>query len=296
MHIDGVKQMVTVRGGLSKVKQTSPLTARMVPWYVAPSYGGKPAANSFLCRVSLLVSGSPQFETQDDSGRGDGICAVSQWQSPFSVKDTGSHLLDFDKLDLDPALRNIANRLRSILHSPAILSATDLHDLTCFTLHRLLSLPPLPSVGFPEFNTSECMRYAISAYMFIIHGPTYYSHVHLLNTLIIQLKSHINSMLSWRECQDSMLLWLLSVGAVASIGTNENDWFCNEAGTIAGTLGARGWDDIEMHLSKVLWLGTRSSVLFQQTWEDILASASALGSLVLSDDHEYRPNFPTRVA
>jgi hypothetical protein len=32
MHIDGVKRMVDVRGGLSKVKKTSPLTARMVPW------------------------------------------------------------------------------------------------------------------------------------------------------------------------------------------------------------------------------------------------------------------------
>jgi hypothetical protein len=32
MHIDGVKRRVDVRGGLSKVKKTSPLTARMVPW------------------------------------------------------------------------------------------------------------------------------------------------------------------------------------------------------------------------------------------------------------------------
>ena len=32
MHIDGVKRMVDVRGGLSKVKETSPLTARMVAW------------------------------------------------------------------------------------------------------------------------------------------------------------------------------------------------------------------------------------------------------------------------
>jgi hypothetical protein len=32
VHIDGVKRMVAVRGGLSKVKETSPLTARMVPW------------------------------------------------------------------------------------------------------------------------------------------------------------------------------------------------------------------------------------------------------------------------
>lgn len=32
MHIDGVKRIVSIRGGINEVKQTSPLTARMVSW------------------------------------------------------------------------------------------------------------------------------------------------------------------------------------------------------------------------------------------------------------------------
>lgn len=31
-HIDGVKKMVTFRGGIDKLKRQSPLTARMVSW------------------------------------------------------------------------------------------------------------------------------------------------------------------------------------------------------------------------------------------------------------------------
>ncbi|KAK1464252.1 hypothetical protein CMEL01_13013 [Colletotrichum melonis] len=34
MHVDGVKRLVNMRGGISSVRQTSPLTARMVSWYV----------------------------------------------------------------------------------------------------------------------------------------------------------------------------------------------------------------------------------------------------------------------
>ena len=34
MHIDGVKRMVQMRGGIQQVKLTSPLTARMVAWQV----------------------------------------------------------------------------------------------------------------------------------------------------------------------------------------------------------------------------------------------------------------------
>ncbi|KAE9366220.1 hypothetical protein N431DRAFT_352569 [Stipitochalara longipes BDJ] len=258
VHIDGVKRMVDVRGGLFNVKQTSPLTARMVPW------------------VSLLVTGSPQFETQDDFGRGHGIYAIQQWQRPFLVEDRDLDLLDFDEVDLDPVLGNILNRLRSIFHNSATLSTTDLHDLTCFTLHRLLSLPPLTGVDSRSLHTSGCLRFAISAYMLIIHGPTYYSHVHILNTFVIQLKSRLSSMLSLGECQHSLLIWLLSVGAVASTGhgTDESHWFRDQAGTISAALGIQHWDDIKLHLKRVLWLETRSQVLFQQIWEEILTSTT----------------------
>lgn len=34
MHIDGVKRLVQMRGGIDSVKCVSPLTARMVAWYV----------------------------------------------------------------------------------------------------------------------------------------------------------------------------------------------------------------------------------------------------------------------
>lgn len=32
MHVNGVKRLVDMRGGISSVRQTSPLTARMVSW------------------------------------------------------------------------------------------------------------------------------------------------------------------------------------------------------------------------------------------------------------------------
>jgi len=32
MHVEGAKKLVNMRGGISSVRQTSPLTARMVSW------------------------------------------------------------------------------------------------------------------------------------------------------------------------------------------------------------------------------------------------------------------------
>lgn len=33
LHIDGIKRLVQLRGGIDAVKRMSPLTARMVAWY-----------------------------------------------------------------------------------------------------------------------------------------------------------------------------------------------------------------------------------------------------------------------
>ncbi|KAI6779382.1 uncharacterized protein J7T54_005196 [Emericellopsis cladophorae] len=62
VHIGGVKRLVALRKGMYAVSQTSPLTARMVSW------------------VSMIVTGAPQFDTQDDAGIGDGIPTLSDWQ------------------------------------------------------------------------------------------------------------------------------------------------------------------------------------------------------------------------
>lgn len=240
----------------------------------------------FSFRVSLLVTGSPQFETQDDFGGGDGICAIPQWQCQPSVNKTDPGLVNFDALGLNPNLCNIVNRLRTILNDSSILSLNDLHDLTCFTLHRLFSLPPLTGDDFQHSNISECLRYAVSAFMFVVHGATYYSHAHILRVLVIELECHLDHLLSLEECQDSLLLWLLSVGAAASSGTDKSRWFRGKAAALSAALGIQCWNDVETHLKRVLWLATRPQVLFQQTWEEILTANSPLHSLAAAEDHE----------
>ncbi|KAH0284245.1 hypothetical protein KCU62_g8438, partial [Aureobasidium sp. EXF-3399] len=139
MHIDGVKRMVDTRGGICSVRQTSPLTARMVSW------------------VSMLLTGGPQFETQDDYGTGRGIPSVPEWclDPPIRRLDPSY----FSDLMTDKAVWNVFIRLRNVFERAQVvpLSTTKLHDLTCFVLHRLLPANPdlTTLVGSPvtEFGT-----------------------------------------------------------------------------------------------------------------------------------------------
>jgi hypothetical protein len=92
------------------------------------------------------------------------------------------------------------------------------------------------------------------------------------------------------------LLWLLSVGAVASTGTNENYWFRGEAAAVSVALNVQCWDDVEAHLKRILWHETRSRDVFQQTWKEIFASNLPLHGLAAAEDHEKPRNFSNRVA
>jgi hypothetical protein len=201
---------------------------------------------------------------------------VKQWQGHLSNANTDPDLLDLDAIGLNPALINIINRLRSVFgtfissQNSVNLSATDLHDLTSFTLHRLLSLPRLIN---NVYSISECLRYGVSIYMFIIHGPTYYSHLHVLDILVSELQSQLTSL---SEPQESLFIWLLLVGAAASAGMNSANWFREKVVTISVALDLHSWDSVEIHLRRVLWLKTRSQVLFRSVWEEIISSDSII--------------------
>ncbi|KFY13265.1 hypothetical protein V492_03374 [Pseudogymnoascus sp. VKM F-4246] len=256
MHVEGVKRIVSIRGGINEVKRTSPLTARMVSW------------------ISLLVTGYPQFQTQDDFGTGNGIDSTLQWQLASMAPDLQEGVLD--KLEIDPAIRNILTRLQSIFHQPQLscLTTTELHDLTCFVVHKLLLLPPLSPAQPKQASISECLRYALVLYMLTIHGTTYYSHHYLVNTILLQLKRYFMTMAEENYTYGPLEIWAASVGMVASTSTADGQWFMDQASTAAVGLSLHSWEDVLAHLETVLWVRTGREAAFREKWEEIVSKTN----------------------
>ncbi|KAJ5310320.1 Cytochrome P450 61 [Penicillium atrosanguineum] len=187
MHVDGVKRLVKMRGGINSVRQTSPLTARMISW------------------VSMLIMGHPQFDTQDDFGIGDGIPPIPEWQ----LDPAATHELPETILDVDYDVRNVFIRLRNVFQRIQNMQFpnTQLHDLTSFVIHRLLYLP-LDAANVQRSPISECIRCAVLIYMFIIQGPTYYSHAIMLNTVVISLIENLSRLDVTSRIYSSLDIWL----------------------------------------------------------------------------------------
>ncbi|KAL4935998.1 hypothetical protein BDV06DRAFT_217019 [Aspergillus oleicola] len=251
MHIHGVKRLVSIRGGINLVRQTSPLTARMVSW------------------VSMIVMGQPQFPTQDDSGMGDGIPLVPEWQTDMTTMENDSYFLStLDLLD-DVEVRDVLSRLRSTFEKAnrIPLSSTRLHDLTCFVIHRLL-LHRTDLEQYAPSPITESIRYATILYMFIIHGPTYYSHDVIMNNLIIRLISNLVRLYSIPRCYESIDIWILAIGLVASANTPQYQWFVDKSTHIASSLQTRSWVDISTHIKAIMWMETpQGGCVFRPHWD-----------------------------
>lgn len=225
-------------------------------------------------RVSMVVMQSPQFTVQDRLGDGEGIAPIPQWHQ--ATPNNRSHITSqLDNFSLDPAISDTFFRLHSLLHDPQLfaMSSTDLHDLACYVLHKLLS-EPIQSGNLDDFLpsvASECLRYAMALYVLIIHGPAYFPHSELQYNTTMRLKHHLDKYFALPQPEhDELGLWLLSIGAVASENTNNSGWYMTQARRIAIALNVSTWEEIKNHLQKVLWFDIQHAEYdFQRHWTEI---------------------------
>lgn len=224
----------------------------------------------------MILLQTPQFDVQNDWRRGDAIAPIPQWADAADnpQKELPSH---FVGLEIEPTVCDVLLRLHSIfeMSQRQALSTTDLHDLTCFVLHKLLSLSPPASETSGGFAESECVRYALALYLLIIHGPTYFTHAHLQLSLASGLRVVLDHTLpSLSPYHETVALWTLTVGMVASDSTSESFWFASQVKALCTRLNLHIWADIRNRLEEVLWYKmARAEMVFQQRWEMAMMAA-----------------------
>jgi|SRR5690242_4768357 len=226
----------------------------------------------------MIVTQTPQFSTQDSGESNEALVPIAQWH------EANSDLLDlspalFNIPLLDPDITDILCRLHSLFDSNQnTLSSTDLHDLTCYAVHKLLLWSPQPRAdSFAcDLATSAIVRHALVLYLLIIHGPTYFSHARLQYATALKLQGQMeHTWFNMLSSHGSLVVWLLSVGMVASEGTPEGLWFISQARTATEVLDLQAWNDIVVRLQNIVWLDAPTAThIFQQKWQEVLRNTS----------------------
>jgi hypothetical protein len=230
----------------------------------------------------MLIMGHPQFETQDDFGIGDGIPPIPEWQLESTA--IWEDNFDLSNIEIDHAVLNVFIRLRNVFQRAQQIpfSTTQIHDLTCFVVHRLL-LPASDAITPQMSPMTECIRCAIILYMFIVQGPTYYSHAVILNTIVIRLIEHLKYLATDTRVLDSLDVWLVTIGMAASTGAAHHQMFMQRARVIAASLQLENFQDALLHIKTVLWLATsQGEDVFRPHWDAVFDVANQTESSYLT--------------
>ena len=233
----------------------------------------------------MLVMGCPQFQAQDDLNFWNGGVPALEWEcSPSPSSNFGSVLTPpiMQNSDIDPTIREILTQLQAISRQyqiknqssiPPVLTVTEVHDLANFVLHTLLQSPHPESVT----SISEWLRTGLCIHMFVLHGPTYYSHAAILNTLVLQLQHQFEMLISQEVLCKAAQVWILSMGLVGSMGTDSHQWFLKQCAVASSRLGISDWDQIRAQLEAIAWLPhMMCEMVFRQSWDAVLGTKSLL--------------------
>lgn len=216
----------------------------------------------------MLIMGHPQFNTQDDVGFGDGIPCIPEWQLDVSALEDTS---EFNNMQVDYAVWNVFIRLRNVLRRAQQIpfSSTQLHDLTCFVIHRLLLSTSTQDTSTTLSPITETLRYGIIIYMLVIQGPTYYSHAVIMNTMTTRFMDYFKELELAPRAYDSLDVWLITIGLFAATGTPQYEWFAKRAQLITASVQLGGLEEVLAHARSVLWLETSGEEVFRQSWAAI---------------------------
>jgi hypothetical protein len=233
----------------------------------------------------MLILGHPQFPVQDDGGVGDGIPPISEWLS-YSTAQEDDTMPGLSWVIDDEVVRTALVRLRYIFNrvEGEPFSGTKLHDLTLFVTHRLLlSVPDTQdSISSP---VTECIRYALILYMFIIQGPIYYSHDVILSSIVTQFIGHLERLESTPHVYDALDVWLLTIGTVASAGTANYHSFTEKIRGVCAYLQLTDLHDVLASIKSICWLcGSQGEDILRPHRNAILVENSSVGPAELALD------------
>lgn len=260
MHLDGLRQIVGMRGGLEAVRANNAMAANMVYWctmvsigepsLLPPSYGGVPAADELQHLQSTFLLTHHGTET-DLAAFGLDFTTASTLHEVQQASRLYVWSLEHDSPhDSIKILSQVCVMLQKLLHisRAPMVDVSDVAGLSasCRLAGCLQCVyrPILSHDDDRELTVISCSLFTpISAYF---PSPTL-----LLNLLVRDLKASLTLLIRATGTNSHLLLWLLAVGGVTAHSMPERTWFVGHLAVVVNDLAIETWEDMRQYLVKV---------------------------------------------
>jgi hypothetical protein len=144
-------------------------------------------------------------------------------------------------------------------------------DQRNFIHHTLLSLPEnylgMPAIQGDELY--ESIRLATIVYSFLVVFPASATIVPFTELSIRIKKQLLNIDTSYKTLGTmKTLVWILFMGGVSSLGSEERSWFVLKLTTISNSIDLQSWTDVKRLLESFLWLGNTNDADGMKIWSE----------------------------
>lgn len=273
VHFRGLERMVAVRGGLDTIKM--PGLAHLI------SYGDILTATTELRRPSYDYASYAQYVPEaviDD----DWLNSTCRTDHPLITLGNGFEALHvwipYERAtSLQLVLNSMANYIRAsddfIRQAPMERNKALMSDQRNMTHHQLLSLCLDPQEGFEGKDLFEVTWLAAVAYSMISVFPLAPNAARFDRLAQLIRCKMCNPLLTshWSRAPD-LVLWIMVVGALCAIGTNDRIWYVNALKQERNRLGMMSWMNLKLRLMEFLWFPLASDADGLELWDEIQQS------------------------
>jgi hypothetical protein len=181
-----------------------------------------------------------------------------------------------EALDILEQIRQLccaeATKPLSVLNEKQRMDRSDLFLRLETRLHAIVQSTPLSSTD--RWNNVTWRSVALTALIFVQHflrgTPLYARQFSTLITLLYEVLAAMKALLEELAFARPLLLWVLSVGAVASQGMLCHDWFVRKLAAVCKSYGMNQESLLDT-LRDGLWTGNADEVRYASVWNEVEA-------------------------
>ncbi|KAH7351269.1 hypothetical protein BKA65DRAFT_255223 [Rhexocercosporidium sp. MPI-PUGE-AT-0058] len=294
MHMDGLKRMVDIRGGLNAIRQTNAMVANSVFWIFVVAMYEIPYP-AFDRNLPAFAPHEHNLHIPIVPERLDVHSHFSDIDPSLSVATT-SRSTDMSIDLIAPDLANpVASVLISIQHVSHLVPTNDAYPTAatssvvltrmCTLLSHLLSLTPrdlqsssvAPGAVQPSYLLSECTRLALLLHVFTPWRGLPPDGTLSMKLLLYQLITTLKDFLASSDYENRVLvLWIFAAGGVAAGCMPERKWFVGHLVEMVEAMGIESWEIWKAHLRNIVWHDNLCGPKYRALWDEIDAKRKEL--------------------
>lgn len=287
VHMDGLEAMINGRGGLKKVSvefSSGKSTSTFVGWYALLDYTvsstNKYRADTCIC---VALNTKPHFELVqseremgDDEWSEDNGLAQRYKRKLFNL--TGHEILSTNAIGIYTTLRHVPplpeDEAFELIKNgePARVyqykGQLERLERRSLALIQMAQEPSSRNLQVYELFGNAALIHAL---LFMRDSPGSIPLVRLLSTRLrktLEESKVANLLLQYSE----MILWVLIMGGLGGIGTQNQRWFASLLAKTCLALGLVGRDEVSSTVAEFLWYDQYAASTKMAFWDDVDAA------------------------